>query len=135
MKTKSNKMFVSAFQSGFTGDANWINHNKAREMLKREGVVFGEVKGCYKGKLEYAFILVSDSQQGHKDNFQLAYSLGQLFNQESILEVHNDDTAVLHYLGGDSVKLGQLVEVPSAEALASDSYTFEPVTGRYFVVK
>jgi hypothetical protein len=71
----------------------------------------------------------------HDQNVTTAYMVGHLFNQESVLEVHNDGPAVLHYLGGNKVSLGKFQEVGDVEALNHDSYTHEPVLDRYFVVK
>ncbi len=135
MRLNSNKILVSVFQSSQSLEANTANHNKAIEMLTREAIPFQVVKGVYKGSSELSFLLSSDSAQGHFVNQFMALNLGRLFNQESILEVHNDNTAQLLYLNGTTIaNLGEFSEVSEQVALGLDSYTFEPLSQRYFAV-
>jgi len=133
MLTKSNKVFVSAELSGKSDSINHQNHIKALNLLKREGSNFAVVKGVYKNVAESTFMLYADSAKDHAENLSIALNLGALFNQESVLEVHNDDTAVLHYVAGNSEKIGQFTEVNEAEALTHNCYTFS--NGRYYVVR
>lgn len=135
MRLNPNKILVSVFQSSQSLETNTANHNKAIEMLTREDIPFQVVKGVYKGVSELSFLLSSDSINGHLVNKSVALNLGRLFNQESILEVHNDDLAQLHYLNGMTIaNLGEFSEVSESKALGLESYTFEPVSQRYFAV-
>lgn len=118
-----------------SNEQNHANHEKAIEMLERDNVRFQVVNGVYKGTKELVFLMSSTDVNTHDQNLTVAYMLGFLFNQESLLEVHNDSTAVLHYLGGNSKQIGSFTQVEQIEALNHDSYTFEPITNRYFVVK
>jgi hypothetical protein len=125
---------VSAYNSKLSNEQNHANHEKAIEMLVRDNVQFQVVNGVYKGAKELVFLMASADVDTHDQNVTAAYMIGLLFNQESLLEVHNDSTAVLHYLGGDSQQIGNFTQVERIEALSHDSYTFEPVSNRYFVV-
>ena len=132
---RSNLVLVSAYGSKLSNEQNHANHEKAIEMLERNNVRFQVVNGVYKGAKELVFLMASTDFYTHDQNVTVAYMVGHLFNQESVLEVHNDGTAVLHYLGGNKVSLGKFQEVNEVEALNHDSYTHEPVLDRYFVVK
>lgn len=134
MRTKSNKVLVSVYRSSLSNEVNHANHNKAIELLNREKVSFQVVNGVYKNGHELTFLLASDSVQGHEHNLYVANSLALLFNQESILEVHNDDIAFLKYTNGVHKRLGVFQEVDQTNALKLDSYTFEPVSSRFFAV-
>ena len=132
MNNKSNKVFVSAHLSNRTAEANSLNHAKAMDMLRREGINYVVVEGVYKKVAQLSFMLYADSHADHEDNLLVAVSLAQLFKQESYLEVHNDDAAVLHYTGGSSEKLGKFTEVDKDTASKNNCYTH--LNGRYFVV-
>ncbi len=135
MRNKSNKVLVSAHQSSQSAFINESNHAKALEMLKREDANFIVVEGSYKGSKELTFLLEADDIESHLGNLEIATNLGTLFGQESFLEVHNDDLAVLHYLNGTQDNLGTFTEVDKDEALTHNSYTHVTQTDRYFVVK
>lgn len=134
MRTNPNKVFVSVYKSDLTVEQNHANHVKASGLLTLEGISFQVVKGVYKGEAELTFLLSNTDFTKHIANVLMAFNLGMLFNQESILEVSNDGRATLKYIDGESKDIGELKEVSETEALASDAYTLEPVSKRYFKV-
>lgn len=130
-----NKIFVSVYRDYNGDEINHQNHEKAKEMLIKSNTSFTIVKGVYKGNSELTFMLISTDVKKHINNLDIALNLGLLFNQESVLEVLNDDTAILHNIGGEMVKIGKFTEVSETESLGYDSYTYEPTSKRFFVVK
>lgn len=83
--------------------------------------------GCYKGHLERAYMMRAD--QFHEVS---EYVRGQ----ETILRVPGDSRqpCVLDYLNSeDVVVLGPMREVSAMEALASEAWTYEQNSGKYFV--
>lgn len=133
---KTNKVFVSVYLNNKSLEVNNQNHKKAQELLSKEGINFQVLTGIYKNNRELTFLLQSTSVEQHENNLDTAHNLGLLFNQESFLEVSNDDTAVLHFLSGqDEVLKGTFREVTEKEAIANDNYTYEPIDNRYFVVR
>src|SRR5271167_4294858 len=96
MRINSNKIFFSVYQSGNSLEANKADHDKACEMLKREDIFYCVVSGVYKGTKELSFMLTSEYSREPDVNLYLALSTARLFNPESVLEVHNDGTAIIH---------------------------------------
>lgn len=135
MIVKTNKVFVSAYSANKSVEANHENHRKAIQLLNDEGITFQIVHGFYKGSKELTLLLSSDNASDHKANLEAALGIGMLFNQESVLEVGNDNASILHNISGTADHIGVFSEVDSVEALASDNYTHEPRSNRYFVVR
>jgi hypothetical protein len=114
---------------------NLDNHNKAAAMLKNERVPYQIVEGVWKGEKELTFLLASTDAETHEDNLTIARSLGLLFKQDSILEVHNDDTAILRIIKGTYIeKLGTFTEVSEEVGKRVDCSTFDPASNRWFVI-
>lgn len=132
-----NKVLVSAFQNGKTDEQNRANHERAYDILRREGLNFRVVRGVYKGVAELSFVLFGDDIRTHEGNLQACINLARLFNQESVLEVHNDGAAALHYLnsGYRVERIGTFKGVSEAEAAGREAFTYDPLSGQYFVVE
>lgn len=137
MKVNNNIVLVSVYRSELSNEVNHANHVKAIELLKCDDVPFSVVKGNYKGNDELTLMLSTNDAKKHSDNLSNALNLAYLFNQDSVLEVHNDGTSVLHSLRSDmpSLTIGSFKEVSKQEAVSQESYTYEPVSNRYFIVK
>jgi len=135
MRLKTNKVFVSTFVSSKSLEANKENHDKACSILASQEIDYAIVRGCYKGKTELTILLSADSEAEHQKNLVTAANLGYLYNQESILEVCNDDSAFLHYSKGKAQRLGKFVNVSQSEALEQANFTHCPVTDQYFIVR
>jgi hypothetical protein len=134
MRNHPNKVLFSVFQKSKSLETNQQNHNKAKELLTKEGVEFHVVSNVYKDISELSFLLAADDITSHDDNLDIAYQTAISFDQESLLEICNDNQAVLHLLRGKTEKVGQWQEVSEAKALDRGSYVFELVSKRYFVV-
>lgn len=132
---KTNKVFVSAQSNRQPADRNESRHRHAVDVLRREGVAFQELDGCWQGAREKTLVLCATDVRSHEENMELAINLARLFDQEAVLEVTNDDQATLYTLtnGLWPQKVGRFVEVTEAEALARTSYTRD-ADGRYFSV-
>lgn len=131
MLIQPNKVFVSVFSPQSN---NPLNHSKAAAMLVREGFQFQVVNGVYKGVKELVFLLSSTCIKQHKANVIIAMELGLLFNQEHVLEVGNDNMAILHTIGSGSEPVGVFHHVSEIEAILHTHYTYDPVTQRHYVI-
>lgn len=133
---QSNKVFVSAFRTDKSDEQNRVNHEYAFKMLKSRGFNFQVVRGTYKGVSELAFVLLAGDVKTHEDNLRVAFELAHLYSQESVLEVHNDGTAELHYLdnGYRVERIGTFRAASELEASKRDSFTYEPKSNQYFVI-
>lgn len=137
MNIQSNKVFVSAFRSIQSEHLNRLNHAEARNVLIRGGFNFKVVEGVYKGVKELSFVLFADNVDTHTMNMTEALNIARRFGQESILEVHNDGAAELHYLdnGYRVERIGRFRGASEQDAVNRDAYTRDPVSGAYFVVE
>lgn len=133
---KTSKVFVSVSRSELSSEQNHRNHMQAYDTLRREGIRFHIVRGAYRGHVEESFMLYSTNAEEHAAHLAIGIDLARSFKQDSILEVCNDDTAMLHRLGtGYAVdKVGTFREVSKEQAIAKESYTCDPFSGRYFIV-
>ena len=97
---------------------------------------YKKVYGVYKGEHERSYVIPVDPDEGARDVGALR-SIAYLNNQESILVVHGDGSAYLHYTSdpwyGHVEFIGRWRDVPEGEAKASDCYTYDPHTGRYYL--
>lgn len=92
-------------------------HVNAAFKLKEAGILFTEVKGCYNGKTEKAFMVSAEHRHA-------AEQLALEFNQESIFYSGPDRFSWLEFLGGGgAVPLGTLVPASKAEAIEAGNYT------------
>lgn len=64
-----------------------------------------------------------------------AESIGRIFDQECILVSDANGLCSLDEQTGASTVLGRMVEVDRDVANSSDASTFDPSTGRYFIIE
>ncbi len=100
------------------------------------GFQYKKVYGVYKGEHERSYVIPVDPDEGAWDVGALR-SIAYCANQESILVVHGDGSAFLHYTSdqryGEVEYLGQWRDVPESVAKGSDCYTYDPQTGKYYL--
>lgn len=88
-----------------------------------------QVRGCYKGVKEVAFVVSGDRSK--------LIDLADIYNQESILALDTARNAALIFtdiMWADE-PLGRFQAVPIEEALAAEAYTFDISQNTYYVVK
>jgi hypothetical protein len=94
------------------------------------GLGFKPLRGCYKGQEERSFIVNA------KD---LARILPFIAGQETVLLIHDYDRAdvpratLIHLKDGSREPLGYLVQATKKATEHYESWTFDPVSGWYFV--
>ena len=108
---------------------NNINSNKNEDILQDLNIPFKRVKGCYKGILEFSYVI---SNKYENEVLQIA----QDFNQESILQVDELGNSILRYIKNNSIeKIGKFIEVDKIIALKENSYTYDFTTCKYYIIK
>lgn len=87
--------------------------------------------GVYKGQEERSWLVaLSDTEDARAKLVELAAA----YDQESVLFSGMDRYSVLHYVeDGREEQLGVLRAVPAGVAKGKDCYTFDPVSGEYFI--
>lgn len=132
---KTNKVFFSVFQANESEWVNQANHEYVLATLYERGITFRVVKGVYKGVAELSILLESNDISKHIDNVSTAIELATMYKQESIMSVNHDDSAYLMQVKhGDAFPMGTFREATESEATQVPNYTFDPLSGRYFVV-
>lgn len=136
MRVNTNKVFFSVYQASKSQDENQQAHAEVVKRLTIGRVSFRVVRGVYKGTVEDSFLLESTDYAGHLNNLTVSGIIARDYAQESILEVHNDNAAVLHTLTGaqESTPVGTFGEVSRSEAETAGSYTVDPITGKHYGV-
>lgn len=101
-------------------------------ILKEHGFQANKpMKGVYKGKEENSWLICITGQEQRRKLVDLARE----YKQESILFSGIDRTCTLHYIeDGREEILGVLTETPEHHAKQQQSYTFDPQSGKYWVV-
>lgn len=113
------------------GDEN-DKHNRlyCESLLDAAEATYSIAEGCYKGKTEQSYVVVSPSDAVS----DLINKFAGRCKQESILLVDSNRHASLLYLdNGKTVGLGRLTEVTESEAKQCDAYTLS--NGRYYITK
>lgn len=124
---------VSAYRSDKCGSSNHANHGMLLHHLRNAcGIACGEVDGCYKGETERAVLCELE----HTEDYDAVMSYARLFGQESILYIHKNRDAALHFtddsLAYGSQYLGRLKAVHESTAKRHDGYT-RTNNGAYYV--
>ena len=89
------------------------------------------VNGVYKGSVEQSFLVRLRNESDLLYLEDLAFTV---FKQESILVQYSDGHSRLHY--NDAIEyLGKLTELPVADALKLDSYSYVPSINKYYGVR
>ena len=112
------------------------DQSEEKEFWSRYDFRYKPVYGVYKGESELSYIIPVDPDERALDVGALR-SLAYRHNQESILVVHGDGSAFLHYTSdpryGEVEYLGRWRDVPESVAKAGDCYTYDPSTGEYYL--
>jgi len=132
MNYRENLFIFSVYQVGVKQADNELNHSFVKTALTNSGISFKEVLGMYKGHEEMAFVVLGLKNETYVETYC------QLFEQESYLMVHNDQTADLKFLTDDGIKverLGKFVPVPdSVNVNDLDGWSKDLSSGGYFYI-
>lgn len=134
MNYRENLFIFSVYRLNVNPEANELNHGFVKRALEMMNVGFKEVLGMYNGTEEKGFVVL-----GLK-NEHLVQTYSLLFEQESYLMVHNDQTADLKFLSGTDVKevkrLGKFIPKPdSVDVKDLNAWTKDLSSGGYFIVE
>lgn len=128
MNLHTTTYILSAELSTLSDNDNFTRTESLESTLKGLGVRFKRVLGSFKGRKEVAFCIVGCDESTVID-------LVKAWGQECALVL---DAARLAYLidgTGVSKLIGKFKVVPEDIALRHDAWTFDNVTGQYFVVE
>jgi hypothetical protein len=92
-----------------------------------------QLLGSYKGKKNPSYLIEIESKQ----ELRRVLDCAKEANQESVLFLDQDRNATLMFIDmfvGD-IELGRLVAVSEEEAKKEENWTFNPVTGVYYITK
>lgn len=104
--------------------------NNLSKDLKSFQFKFSPIKGKYKGVTEKSFIVKVNTQK----DLDILTSLGNKYNQETVLFVHEDNKSYLIKCSNASLTmLGKFVNVEKKEAISQDAYSI--IGNKYFIVK
>lgn len=129
MKDLNLPVYIIALNSGHSEDGELSIIHRALN-LNREQIK--PVIGCYKGELENSYVIpVNPVSLGS------VLALAREYNQESILSLDSTRNAYLipAQTINDEEYLGQFVSVPAIVAKQQDSYTYDPSTDTYYIVR
>lgn len=124
-------VFISAELPHLTTDQNFARSFKLGRTLTVDlGMPAKRVEGRYKGFNEHSY-MVGVRKKDVKDLLELAKELGQ----EAILLRDVNKRCELLFTDGQRETLGHMVKVPAGEAKALDSYTYDPETDAFYIIK
>lgn len=124
-------LFLSAELSTLDSAENNRRSNILLGHLQQKGYNFKPLVGVYKGTKEKSFAVEVDTRQ-LVDLLMVAKG----FTQESVLIVDEKNKATLNFIGDKKkVKLGTFKIATKEVAEKHENYSFDPSTGRYFVVQ
>lgn len=124
---------VSVYQTGTSNDVksdvdNIKRHYAMMQQLRDQKIPFRELYSSYKGKPERALAFEGDH---HKP---LVDKIASQYNQETTLSIHPNGDTHLHY-GDQSNHIGKWQEVSKEDAIANQSYSFDPGSQKYWIAK
>jgi len=119
---------VSVFRSNLSFDENQKNHESVKALMDDAGnIAYKEVIGCYMGQFEQSFLI--------QDNVDFALDIAKLYEQECILELSafTRDARLIYPLTQSSISIGVFTAVDKEMAQRQDNYTYDPMTGIYYI--
>ena len=119
---------VSVFRSNLSFDENQKNHESVKALMDDVGnIAYKEVVDCYMGQFEQSFLI--------QDNVDFALDIAKLYEQECILELSafTRDARLIYPLTQSSISVGVFTAVDKETAQRQDSYTYDPMTGVYYI--
>jgi hypothetical protein len=129
----SKGLIIFSVMKPYSGDS-YMNHEACIAQLNKNNIKYKEVTGVYKGIREVSFII----DVKHLD---IAVEIAKEYDQESILILekigaHGMRKAALYYPdSGDCDQIGWFRSRPGEIATKQDSYTYDAVHDKYFVVE
>lgn len=120
------RIIFSVFQKDKSDLVNHCNHFEAMQDLERQGIDYSILEGVYKGTKELSF---------ETKSVLTGLALARKYDQESVLTIDSENRAVLDYGFRNKINLGQWVETTKDIAEKQDSYSYHPVTNKYFITK
>ena len=101
-------------------------------VLADAGLKFKQLDGMYNGEKERSYLVPFVSA----DEFSVILNLARSYDQESILVSDEYRECQLLFLNTNKVEyLGELTAVSESEARRESAYTFDPVSGTYWICK
>lgn len=122
-------MIFSVFQKHLHVNVNTHVHNEVLTAMRDAGLPVIELQGRYNGVNELSILV-----QGFEHRAAVEHAC-KSFNQECYLESYNDRATSLVYPDGRRESIGTLTNVSESEAKAAIGYSFNPISGQYFVTK
>ena len=118
---------ISAERADLTDAENFERTDKLQSKLKLWDVAFKRSLGCFKGRREVNFVLITDERT--------VIDLIREFNQDSALVLDSKRNASLLDANGTFKSIGKFKAVPEVIALRHDGWTFDKVTNQFFIVE
>ena len=118
----------SVYKSDKALGENQKNHESVKALMDDVGnIAYKEVIGCYMGQFEQSFLI--------QDNVDFALDIAKLYEQECILELSafTRDARLIYPLTQSSISVGVFTAVDKETAQRQDSYTYDPMTGVYYI--
>jgi len=112
-------------------------NNKETEVIKQltnAGMLFVEVKGCYKGIEERSFLVIEKNENTEG----LIKVLATMYDQESYLKVLPDRSCELVFTDSTKVlneRLGNLIAIDKSEVSKYDGWTYVPSLDQYYTIE
>lgn len=123
-------VFLTAYKAGVPDDENIQNNEMLRQTIANAHYRYSMVLGCWKGHHEKTFMVAVD---GMDDVNKLA-QIADFHGQEAILYRDQYQNACL-ITKDSSETMGKMVQVHKDIALAGDSWTQDPATGAFYIIK
>ena len=118
----------SVYKSNKSLNENQKNHESLKALIDDNGAIaYKEVIGCYMGQFEQSFLI--------QDNLEFALVMAKLYEQECILELSafTRDARLIYTLTQSPISVGVFTAVNKETALKEDNYTYDPMTGVYYI--
>ena len=130
---KQSIAIITAYKQGRTEAENEMATLALKTTLKADGYRYKEIEGHFNGNDEKGFTIGLDQ---NLESFALKRldAIAEQYGQESFLYVNQERQGFLRFNDLNIEKLGNFVAVSEFEAKAGN-YTFDPLTGAYFVIK
>ena len=127
MNTFDTTYIISAELANLTDHENFERTESLERELKLCNVAFKRSLGCFKGKREVTFVVIT--------NEQVIINLLNAFNQSNALVLDSRRNASLLDGFGYQTSIGKFKVVPEVIALRQDAWSFDKVTNQYFIVE
>jgi hypothetical protein len=122
------KIIATGWKSGLSLLENTIRNREVKNALANFGIKCQEVIGCYQGEQELGFIF--DCKFEHKERLQELFF--DQMNQESILCIQLEGTAIFKTAEGGWVPCGKFTKVSKDGALNCEGWSY--IDGEYWVI-